>query len=234
MQNDNTYAGIVVTLIIVLVFLGAISLLFWATRRYLRPFFWYAPPPSRMAARPGSTPPWIWLFLILGFSLTFWQFVPKAEKRDRPQPARAISSYTPLLLTGGIVALAGAFLAYGFIRAYDFGIRRAEKRANAGDINGAIADLREQIDDKGPTQLRVNALGVLRLPRCDRWDEAAESFRKAAELDGPKGICWSNLGLALLRGGKPEEALRVLRDAAQIGPRVPALLCMVGSTSDLA
>ena len=66
------------------------------------------------------------------------------------------------------------------------------------------------------------------LTRCDRWDEAAESFRKAAELDGPKGICWSNLGLALLKGGKPEEALRVLRDAAQIGPHVPALLCMVG------
>ena len=64
----------------------------------------------------------------------------------------------------------------------------AQKRANEGDLDGAIAELREHIEEKGPTQIRLNALGILlmpgrngmRLPRCfargSRWENCREGY----------------------------------------------------------
>lgn len=37
----------------------------------------------------------------------------------------------------------------------------------------------------------------------------------------------ANLGLALLKGGKPTEALPVLQEALRIGPKVPVMNCVV-------
>jgi predicted Zn-dependent protease len=124
-------------------------------------------------------------------------------------------------------------VAFQFFRGFDRGVRRAEKRAQAGDLDGAIEDLREQIEDKGPTQARANALGLL-LMRREHWAEAAASFRKAEEIGEFKGVCLANLGLALLKGGKPAEALPVLQDAAHTGPQVPAMTCVVGLHTALA
>ena len=132
---------------------------------------------------------------------------------------------------------------FQFFRLFDPCVRRANKRAQEGDLDGAIADLREQIEDKGPTQTRVNVLGLLLL-RCERWAEAAALFRKAEEIGKLKGVCRANLGLALLsranlglallKGGKPEEALPVLEEAARVGPQVPVMRCLIGLHSALA
>jgi tetratricopeptide (TPR) repeat protein len=120
-----------------------------------------------------------------------------------------------------------ALLAWQRFRNLDPGVRRAEKRASEGDLDGAIADLSEHIEEKGPTQTRVNALGIL-LMRRERWDEAAAMFRKGEQIgEFNKGICRANLGLALLKGGKPAEAIPVLQDAARIGPQRPALTCII-------
>jgi len=169
--------------------------------------------------------------LILGFALVFWQFVPT---RDRPNPRPAPTSWAwvavpVVVFVVGLLAL----VAFRFLRILDWGVHRAEKRALAGDLDGAIEDLREQIEDKGPTQTRVNALGVLLL-RHERWAEAAALFRKGEEIGEFKGVCRANLGLALLKGGKPAEALPVLQEAAHIGPQVPVMTCLIGLHTTLA
>ena len=101
------------------------------------------------------------------------------------------------------------------------------RNANEGDLDGAIAELREHIEEKGPTQIRLNALGIL-LMRREKWDEAAALFRKGEQMgELQRGICRANLGLALLKGGKPAEAIPVLQEAARIGPHVTPMTCII-------
>ena len=180
---------------------------------------------NRPAPHQPATPRWLWLLLICSFGLLFWQYVPKIEGPN-PPPA-------PTFQIGFFVRIVALFLfvciltfAIQFFRFFDPGVRRANKRALAGDLDGAIEDLREQIEDKGPTQVRANALGLL-LMQCERWAEAAAVFRKAAEIGGTKGVCQANLGLALLKSGRPAEALPVLQEAFHIGPHVPVMTCLV-------
>jgi predicted Zn-dependent protease len=52
-------------------------------------------------------------------------------------------------------------------------------------------------------------------------------FRKAEEIGRSKGVCQANLGLALLKGGKPAEALPVLEEALYTGPQAPVMTCLV-------
>jgi len=227
MQKESPDLGIMVTtLAVVLVLLGAISLIFWGMRRLWRSFS-NVPEPYQTAAIGKARPAWLWLVLIIGFGLIFWSFRPRSAKVGGLPPAPEVTPRITLVICGGFFALLVAVVAFQVIRAYDLGVRRAEQRASAGDLDGAIADLREQIEHKGPTQRRVNALGVL-LTRCERWDEAAAPFRAGAALHGVQGVCQANLGMALLKGGKPEEALSVLQDAARIRPQAPVLLCLVG------
>ena len=176
------------------------------------------------------TPLWQWLLLLSILGLIFWIYAPE-QKGPNPPPEPA--SRTWLLL--GVLAIAVWILAFAirFFGIFDPGVRRANKRAQAGDLDGAIADLREQLEDKGPTQIRANALGLLLLQR-ERWAEAAALFRKATELRGLKAVCQANLGLALLKGGNPAEALTVLQEVLQIGPQPPVITCLVSLHTCLA
>ena len=185
---------------------------------------------NRQASQKPPTPPWVRVLFISGLALIFWQFVPKnGRQKSRP----VFTSQTWVLLTVCAVFICLLAFAFQFFRLFDPGVRRANKRAEEGDLDGAIADLREQIDDKGPTQIRVNALGILLL-RCERWAEAAALFRKAEEIGKLKGVCRANLGLALLKSGKPDVALPVLEEAARVGPQIPVMRCIIGLHSALA
>jgi tetratricopeptide (TPR) repeat protein len=127
-----------------------------------------------------------------------------------------------------------AAFAVQWLRSLDHGVRRAEKRAREGDLAGAISDLREQIEELGPTALRVNTLGILLL-RAELCDEAAAMFRKPEQIGGlNKGLCRANLGLALLKSGKPEAAIPVLQEAERTSPRIPAPVCVVSLNTALA
>ncbi len=80
----------------------------------------------------------------------------------------------------------------------------------------------------------MNALGIFLMHR-ERWDEAAAMFRKADVMGESKnGACRANLGLALLKGGKPAEAIPVLEEAARIGPQAPVLICVINLHMALA
>ena len=48
----------------------------------------------------------------------------------------------------------------------------------------AFQNPREQIEDKRPTEVRANALGVL-LMQGERWAEVVAFFRKAEEFGAP-------------------------------------------------
>jgi Tetratricopeptide repeat len=186
--------------------------------------------PNRQAPHQPATPPWLWLLLLGGFGLIFYQFVPKHKG---PNPPPAPTSLPWLLLS--VIALVVWVLAFAirFFSGFDPGVRRANKRALAGDLDGAIEDLRERIEDKGPTQVRANALGLLLMQR-ERWAEAAAVFRKAEAMGRSKGVCQANLGLALLKGGKPAEALPVLQEALHTGPQLPVMTCLVSLHACLA
>jgi tetratricopeptide (TPR) repeat protein len=170
------------------------------------------------------TPLWVWLLMLLGFGLIFYLFAPE---REGPNPPPGPASQLSLLLwiVAPVVALILLF-AIRFFRHFDPGVRRANKRAQAGDLAGAIEDLREQMEDKGPTQVRANTLGLLLLQR-ERWAEAAAFFRKAAEFGKAKSVCQANLGLALLNGGRPEEALPVLEEALHLHPQTAVMTCLI-------
>ena len=187
---------------------------------------------GRQASPAPPTPVWHWLLLLGGFALIFWWFAPKCAGPN-PPPA-AISWIWWPVFAGVVVIVLRALAAFPFLRNFDRGVRCAEKRAQEGDLDGAIADLREQIEEKGQTQIRVNTLGIFLLRR-ERWDEAAAMFRKAEQIGKlNKGVCRANLGLALLKGGKPAEAIPVLQDAASMGPHALPLTCIVNLHMSLA
>ncbi len=180
---------------------------------------------------PLAARPWLVLLLFLGFGWLCWYFAPKREGPNRP-----LSPSTQLWLLVPFIALFVCWmLAYAsqYFRTNDVGVRRANKRALAGDLDGAIEDLREQIEHKEPTLLRANALGLL-LMQAERWAEAAAFYRKAEEFGIPKIACQANLGLALLNSGNPEEALRILQGALHIAPQVPVMTCFVSLNTCLA
>ncbi len=185
---------------------------------------------NSLAPHQPVTPPWQWLLLLSIFGLIFWIYAPEQE-RPNPPPAPTFRSW----LFPAVGALVVGILAFAiwFFRTFDSGVHRANKRALAGDLDGAIADLREQIEDKGPTQVRANALGLLLLQR-ECWAEAAALFRKATELGGSKAMCQANLGFALLKGGNPAEALPVLKEALYTAPPTPLISCVVSLHTCLA
>jgi hypothetical protein len=122
---------------------------------------------ERQASQGQPTPAWLWLVLIAGFALIFWQFVPKRPGQPPPQAPTSMIWVVAVVAAPFVFIL--AMVAFQFIRNFDPGVRRAQKRAAEGDLEGAIAELREQIEEKGPTQNRVNALGIFLMDH-ERWD----------------------------------------------------------------
>jgi tetratricopeptide (TPR) repeat protein len=180
---------------------------------------------GRNPSPASPTPAWQWLLLLGGFGLIFWLFAPDRVGPNPPAEPASRIWVLGFLWVVAIVMLSKA--AWQHLRTFDRGVRRAQKLAQEGDVDGAIADLREQIEEKGPTQNRVNTLGTFLLKR-ERWDEAALMFRKAEQIGkANQGVCRANLGFALLSGGKPAEAIPVLEEAARIGPKVLLMTCIV-------
>jgi type VI protein secretion system component VasK len=143
---------------------------------------------------------WQWLLLLGGFGLIFWLFVPeRVGPKPPPEPASRIWVLGFLWV---VVIVILSRVAWKVLRNFDRGVRRAQKLAQEGDVDGAIADLREQIEEKGPTQNRVNTLGTFLLKR-ERWDEAALMFRKAEQIGkANRGVCRTNATRGFRRRNK--------------------------------
>ena len=126
-----------------------------------------------------ATRPWLRLLLLFRLYFIPWYFAPK---RDWPQTQLSPNTWLSLLLSFvGLVVWIVAFAIRSF-RTMDPGVRCANKRALSRDLDGAIDHLREQIEDKGPTHVRAEAVGFLRLnfmmiARRERFEERKQGVR---------------------------------------------------------
>jgi tetratricopeptide (TPR) repeat protein len=216
---------------LILVIVGTFALMAGVAVILTKLIFSVLPKPVEepVAGRP-TIPVWFWLpFLVAGLAIGVWYPRPQAAKRP---PHRATQG-TPLVAGGAVIALLGAVVALRYFRSDDSALRRASNRAKAGDVEGAIADMQALIEKKGLTVARLNHLSGL-LTHCERWDEAAALYRRGMELGQIKAICQVNLGIALLKLGRPEEAFAELQEVARNGPWIPVVRCLIGLYSALA
>jgi tetratricopeptide (TPR) repeat protein len=146
------------------------------------------------------------------------------------QPA-AMPPFTVLLLVlpPAVVLVSFGVFALRHLRHYDAGVSRAAKQANAGDLDGAIAELRRQIESKGLSAARANALGCL-LTLKEDWHEARRMFDEAESRGMSPALLRANRGVAAWRSGDPEAALPLLARAALDSPvdvNVRCHLCLI-------
>jgi Flp pilus assembly protein TadD len=110
---------------------------------------------------------------------------------------------------------------------YDRASSKAIKLAKAGDPVGAIALLKAEIEVGKPSAIRFTTLGVLHSIR-EEWTEAYKAFLEAEAIGGRQAIHLSNLGVALLKLGRPVEAEPLLQEACALDPVSPLFACNLG------
>jgi tetratricopeptide (TPR) repeat protein len=103
----------------------------------------------------------------------------------------------------------------------------AIQRASAGDVDGAIADLRREIDENGSDGSAWLALGSILLD-AGRGHDAALAFLEAVELDGDVALARVLYARALESTGKIDDAIFQLLRAAKIAPDDAAVLRELG------
>lgn len=83
----------------------------------------------------------------------------------------------------------------------------------------ALAHARHLVESRPTREKNWRFLGYV-LKRLRRWDEAAASYRRAAELPGGQpDDAYDGMATALAQGGEPAEAERAFRQAIALNPR---------------
>jgi tetratricopeptide (TPR) repeat protein len=104
-------------------------------------------------------------------------------------------------------------------------------RFHQGDTPGAIAAFQSvlEIDPQGAYGLRsFLQIGIIRSMMND-WPGAVENFAKAVALEPGDPLAAHNLGVALRRAGRLEEAIPMLSKAATLDAANPAILTNLGN-----
>jgi hypothetical protein len=172
---------------------------------------------------PKSTPPWICLLLIVVVGVITNLTMPR-RGGGGPVGAPPLLRITLMPIGVGIVVLAGLILVR-WLRNRDPVSIRAFRRAEEGDLNGAIRELREAIEIHGPTAVRLNNLGCL-LTKQESHAESLEVFFEAERLGGRHlPIFRANQALALRKLGRPEEALPIIEEVRERLPRESVIAC---------
>ena len=86
-----------------------------------------------------------------------------------------------------------------------------------GDLDGAIAELRSSIETGPPDGQQHNLLGVL-LFQKEQWADAYKEYLEAEALLGRELVVLNNMAMALLKLGRPQEALEILIEANKTYP----------------
>jgi len=125
---------------------------------------------------------------------------------------------------GATIAIVGSVIAVKLFRHYDRGVNRALERANALDLEGAVAELRAQVEAKGLSAARANALGLLLL-KSEDWEGANQMFDEAERFGMDRAILRNNRGIALLDSSNFEAAFPLLEEVARANPNEIAYQC---------
>lgn len=121
----------------------------------------------------------------------------------------------------GIAGLLLVLFVLLLVRPRRHPIARAMSLARLGQFDAAISDLQRQIDTRGRSPRRCEALGDCYLLRED-WRKAYIQFLEAEQLDNRGGRYLAKQGFALWKLGRAREALEPLERAAQIDPSDPS------------
>jgi tetratricopeptide (TPR) repeat protein len=100
-------------------------------------------------------------------------------------------------------------------------------RAEAGDVEGAIAALRGELERDTPDPSAWLALGSV-LSGAGRWQEAIDALREAVEVDEDLAVARVLLARALEGTGKLDDAIFQLLRASKLQPDDPAVLRELG------
>lgn len=180
---------------------------------------------SRGERRPGTSPAWLWVFLIAVVVLitTYLNRKPKAAG----PAAEAVPNTIWPPTTSQVLYVSALMICVGWVAwvvRRNRPVMQATTRANAGDIDGAIEDLRGAIAAKGETVNLLNALGCLYYQKA-AYDDALVAFQRAEAVGGRRPLILANEALILPRTGKPAEAAELFKEASSKAPRELTIAC---------
>lgn len=101
-------------------------------------------------------------------------------------------------------------------------------KADAGDVDGAVAALREAVAADEDDDASWLTLGMV-LAKAERWDEALPALARAVDLDGDVLLGRVLYARALERAGKLDDAVFQLLRAAKIDAAGAGILRELGS-----
>jgi tetratricopeptide (TPR) repeat protein len=103
----------------------------------------------------------------------------------------------------------------------------AALQAEGGDVEGAVARLRRELEGDAASASLWLALGSV-LSGAGRWEEAISALREAVLLDEDVAVARVLLARALEGGGKADDAVFQLLRASKLAPNDPAVLRELG------
>jgi tetratricopeptide (TPR) repeat protein len=168
------------------------------------------------------------------------KIVRKAERRGRLPPRHLLFVATPdiapdvfrliKLLVAGLVA-GGVILtiALRLVSRWENPVLfRANRLAGRGNVQAAIALLREHLREQGPTALLYNNLAAFHGMQGE-WEESLRLIQEAELLGGGPRRLAANKAVALWKLGRMEQALPCFEEAIRRDPYNLFLTCNYGS-----
>ena len=113
-------------------------------------------------------------------------------------------------------------------RASESRLNEIARRALDGDVEGAVAELRDVLAAAPEDETAWLTLGMV-LSSAGRWREASEALAEAVELDGDVLAARMAFARSLEKSGKPDDAAFQLLQAQKLAPQDPRPLKELGA-----
>ena len=236
-MNRGDAVSLIVCLVLYAGLLGSIGLVELRTKRMIQREKSAGRLPVRLVranARAGMNP---FLYVIFGM---IWAFLPlvtialSALVFRTLVPPHARIYLTPLpplsrvlttnlqwwLLLAGLALIVYLLIVFGrwFERwSTDPVVWRAREKVKQGDVEGALRDVSEVIETKGPSPSRLEALADCLLKQ-ERWSEAYKVYLDIEKLRPRSGYLYGGKALALWKMGRPEASLEVFEHRVGASP----------------
>jgi hypothetical protein len=164
--------------------------------------------PERMCAPVSAKVAAVfWVVFLTGVGATL--YFARRSPHDVPPP-EPLASMTPVhrvAVAWLIVTSVGAALARWQYRRGQ--IHRAMKRAESGDVDGAISDLRREISARGRSPERLQALARI-LVLKGNWIDARKLLLEAEDVSGDLLAYRGDMAVVLRNLGRTADALAVI------------------------